>query len=52
MGRAVDGQGTIISDAASKMLAQAKPGQTVTFICRYTDGKTGVKFGAVTISLQ
>ena len=52
MGRPVEGQGTIISDAASKMLAQAKPGQTVTFICRYTDGKTGVKFGAVTISLQ
>lgn len=52
MGRNVEGQGTVISDAASKMLAQAKPGQTVTFICRYTDGKTGVKFGAVTITLQ
>ena len=52
MGRAVEGQGTVINDAASKMLAQAKAGQTVTFICRYTDGKTGVKFGAVTVSLQ
>jgi gliding motility-associated protein GldM len=52
MGRNFQGNGTVISDAAGKLLSQSKPGQTVTFICKYTNGKTAVKTGAVTVKLQ
>lgn len=51
-GRQVKGNGDIIDAAASALLAQAKPGDNVTFICQYTDGKSPAQYGAVTVSLN
>jgi hypothetical protein len=51
MGRTVEGNGAVISDAAGKLLSQAKPGQMVSFVCKYSDG-TGIKYGGVQVGLQ
>ena len=51
-GRTAKGQGNVIDAAASNLLKQAKPGDIVTFLCKYTDGKTGAKFGACTVTLN
>ncbi len=51
-GRTAKGQGNVIDAAASALLKQAKPGDMVTFLCKYTDGKTGAKFGACTVTLN
>jgi len=51
-GRTVKGQGDVIDAAASALLNQAKPGETVAFIVQYTDGKSGVKNGACVVSLN
>jgi hypothetical protein len=51
-GRQVKGNGDIIDAAASALLAQAKPGDMVTFICQYTDGKSPAQYGACSVSLN
>jgi len=51
-GRQVKGQGDLIDAAASALLAQAKPGDMVTFIVQYTDGKSPAQYGACTVSLN
>jgi len=51
-GRTAKGQGNVIDAAASGLLKQARPGDMVTFMCKYTDGKTGAKFGACTVNLN
>jgi hypothetical protein len=51
-GRQVKGNGDIIDAAASALLAQAKPGDIVTFICQYTDGKSPAQYGACSVSLN
>ncbi len=51
-GRQVKGQGELIDAAASALLAQAKPGDMVTFIVQYTDGKSPAQYGACTVSLN
>ncbi len=52
MGREVKGQGEVITPEASNLLKQAKPGSTVAFMVKYTDGKTGVKNGACVVGLN
>lgn len=51
-GRQVKGQGDLIDAAASALLAQAKPGDVVTFIVQYTDGKSPAQYGACSVTLN
>ena len=51
-GRQAKGQGDVIDAAASALLAQAKPGDMVTFIVQYTDGKSPAQYGACSVTLN
>ncbi len=51
-GKTMAGQGDVISAAASGLLKQAKPGQSATFICKYSDGKSSPKYGACVVTLN
>ena len=51
-GRQAKGQGDVIDAAASALLAQAKPGDNVTFIVQFTDGKSPAQYGACSVGLN
>ncbi len=51
-GRKLKGQGTMLTPEAIALLKQAKPGDPVFFLARYTDGKTGIKNGVCSVFLN
>jgi hypothetical protein len=51
-GREVAGKGELLDAAASNLIKQAKPGDMVSFLVKYTDGKTGIKNGALSVKLN
>jgi hypothetical protein len=51
-GRTANGTGNLLNATAIGYLKQAKPGDMVTFLCKYTDGKSASKFGACTVTLN
>ena len=50
-GRKIEGKGTVIDQAASALLKQAKSGDEVTFKCKYS-GPAGVSLKTITLSLN